>query len=180
MLCIPSFGLYMILENCENNLRCFVRSSYSCLGSLPTFPFILLLFHCQLSTNLPHLFYPSLLDTHTSTAKWALLRGSGACKATLARAHLCQTNQHTWFTYHRTRASLTTLRTRQKRMRTTLSELGRGGKGRNKQQKKASDKSRRKWRDEVHQHFLNEFLPNKIAKHIDIRFIVKCQWVLRR
>lgn len=100
-LFIPSLGPGMILENSENNLWCFVRSSYSCLGSRPTFPFILPLFHCQLSSNLPHLFHPSLSDTHTSTAKWVLLRGSGACKATLARAHLCQTNQHTWFTYHR-------------------------------------------------------------------------------
>lgn len=94
-LFIPSLGPSMILENSENNLWCFVRSSYSCLGSRPTFPFILPLFHCQLSSNLPHLFHPSLSDTHTTTAKWVLLRGSGACKATLARAHLCQTNQHT-------------------------------------------------------------------------------------
>lgn len=94
-LFIPSLGPCMILENSENNLWCFVRSSYSCLGSRPTFPFILPLCHCQLSSNLPHLFHPSLSDTHTSTAKWVLLRGSGACKATLARAHLCQTNQHT-------------------------------------------------------------------------------------
>lgn len=170
MLCIPSFGPYMILENCENNLRCFVRSSYSCLGSLPTFPFILLLFHCQLSTNLPHLFHPSLLDTHTNTAKWALLRGSGACKVTLARAHLCQTNQHTWFTYHRARASLTTLRTRQKRMRTTLSELERGGKKKQAIGKGQVIRAVEIWGDEVHQYFLNnEFLPIGL-KNRDISF----------
>lgn len=80
-----------------------VRSSYSCLGRLPTSSLILPLFLCQLFASLPHLSPPSHSDTHTNTAKWALLRGGSACKATLARVCLCQTNQHTWFTYHRAR-----------------------------------------------------------------------------
>lgn len=100
----------------EGSTWCLLRSSYSCLGRLPTTPFILSLFHCQLSTSLPHLSPPSLLDTHARAAKWVLLMGGGACKVTLARANLSQTNQHTWFTYHRAGASLTTRRTRQERI----------------------------------------------------------------
>lgn len=88
-------------DHSEGSTWCLLSSSYSCLGRLPTTPFILSLFLCQLSTSLPHLSPPSLLDTHTSAAKWVLLMGGGACKVTLARANLSQTNQHTWFTYHR-------------------------------------------------------------------------------
>lgn len=99
-----------------------LRSSYSCLGRLPTTPFIPSLFHCQLSTSLPHLSPLSLSDTHTSAAKWALLMGSGACKVTLARANLSQTNQHTWFTYHR--ASPTTRWTRQERIMRAVRKAG--------------------------------------------------------
>lgn len=100
----------------EGSTWCLLKSSYSCLGRLPTTPLILSLFLCQLSTSLPHLSPPSLLDTHTSAAKWVLLMGAGACKVTLARANLSQTNQHTWFTYLRAGASPTTRRTRQGRI----------------------------------------------------------------
>lgn len=111
-------------NNSEGSTWHLLRSSYSCLGRLPTTPFILSLFHCQLSTSLPHLSPPSLLDTHTSAAKWALLMGGGACKVTLARANLSQTNQHTWFTYHRAGASLTTHWTRQERIMRAVQKTG--------------------------------------------------------
>lgn len=93
-------------------------------GCLPLLSFSLYFFASSLP---PSLISPLHLSQTRTPARPSghFKRADRACIATLARASLCQTNQHTWFTYRKAGASLATFGTRQEGIRRMVGEMER-------------------------------------------------------